>query len=144
MWVEKGGAYGNAERRTQFWHQLSEAPGEAKSDLWQLIEFSKRLSTDDIWPSTLLDSAPEYKGKSLYDVLFSNGTVNQFKLSEIDPEYSNDEAEHFGYYVQKGLFEEYAQFGRGHGHDLADFDRYHQERGLRWPVGAFEKDTIRM
>jgi nitrate reductase (cytochrome) len=32
------------------------------------------------------------------------------------------------------LFEEYAEFGRGHGHDLAPFDRYHEERGLRWPV----------
>ena len=36
--------------------------------------------------------------------------------------------------MQKGLFEEYASFGRGHGHDLAPFDTYHQERGLRWPV----------
>jgi nitrate reductase NapA len=36
--------------------------------------------------------------------------------------------------VQKGLFEEYAEFGRGHGHDLAPFDDYHRERGLRWPV----------
>ena len=27
MWVEKEGAYGNAERRTQFWHQLVDAPG---------------------------------------------------------------------------------------------------------------------
>jgi nitrate reductase NapA len=36
--------------------------------------------------------------------------------------------------VQKGLFEEYAQFGRGHGHDLAPFDAYHEARGLRWPV----------
>ena len=35
---------------------------------------------------------------------------------------------------QKGLFEEYATFGRGHGHDLAPFDTYHQVRGLRWPV----------
>jgi nitrate reductase NapA len=34
MWVEKEGAYGNAERRTQFWHQLVSAPGEARSDLW--------------------------------------------------------------------------------------------------------------
>src|SRR3546814_3639218 len=40
----------------------------------------------------------------------------------------------FGFYVQKGLFEEYAAFGRGHGHDLADFDTYHATRGLRWPV----------
>ncbi|MFX8911014.1 molybdopterin-dependent oxidoreductase, partial [Acinetobacter baumannii] len=29
MWVEKEGAYGNAERRTHFWHQLVTAPGEA-------------------------------------------------------------------------------------------------------------------
>ena len=36
--------------------------------------------------------------------------------------------------MQKGLFEEYAQFGRGHGHDLAPFDTYHKVRGLRWPV----------
>ena len=32
------------------------------------------------------------------------------------------------------MFEEYAEFGRGHGHDLAPFDPYHEERGLRWPV----------
>jgi nitrate reductase NapA len=25
-------------------------------------------------------------------------------------------------------------FGRGHGHDLAPFEAYHRERGLRWPV----------
>lgn len=31
MWVEKEGAYGNAERRTQFWRQQVQAPGEAKS-----------------------------------------------------------------------------------------------------------------
>ena len=30
----------------------------------------------------------------------------------------NDEAKAFGFYLQKGLFEEYATFGRGHGHDL--------------------------
>ena len=48
--------------------------------------------------------------------------------------YTNDETEAFGFYVQKGLFEEYAQFGRGHAHDLAPFDLYHKARGLRWPV----------
>jgi nitrate reductase NapA len=30
MWVEKEGAYGNAERRTQFWYELVPAPGESK------------------------------------------------------------------------------------------------------------------
>lgn len=31
-------------------------------------------------------------------------------------------------------FEEYAAFGRGHAHDLVDFNSYHAGRGLRWPV----------
>jgi len=134
MWVEKEGAYGNAERRTQFWHQLVDAPGEARSDLWQLVEFSKRFTTDEVWPADLLAANPAYKGKTLYDVLFRNGSVDKFAASECDPGYANAEAKAFGFYLQKGLFEEYAAFGRGHGHDLAPFDTYHQVRGLRWPV----------
>ena len=66
MWVEKEGAYGNAERRTHFWHQLVNAPGEARSDLWQLMEFSKRFTTDEVWPAEILAKAPEYRGKTLY------------------------------------------------------------------------------
>lgn len=134
MWVEKEGAYGNAERRTQFWHQLVQAPGEARSDLWQLMEFSKRFTTDEVWPSEILAANPSFKGKSLFDVLFRNGRVDAYGLDQLDPEYENQESKHFGFYVQKGLFEEYALFGRGHGHDLADFDVYHQVPGLRWPV----------
>src|SRR5699024_8183924 len=55
MWVEKEGAFGNAERRTQFWQQLVPPPGNARSDLWQLVEISKRITTDDVWPQALLD-----------------------------------------------------------------------------------------
>ena len=134
MWVEKEGAYGNAERRTQFWHQQVKAPGEAKSDLWQLMEFSKRFTVDEVWPADLLAKQPELKGKTLFDVLYANGKVNAYSLSEIPEDRLNDEARAFGFYVQKGLFEEYAFFGRGHGHDLAPFDTYHQVRGIRWPV----------
>ncbi|HYE39815.1 MAG TPA: periplasmic nitrate reductase subunit alpha [Ramlibacter sp.] len=134
MWVEKEGAYGNAERRTQFWHQLVKPPGESRSDLWQLMEFSKRFTVEEAWPADLLAKAPQYRGKTLFDVLFANGQVNAFPLSQMEAGYDNDDAQSFGFYVQKGLFEEYARFGREHGHDLAPFDTYHQVRGLRWPV----------
>lgn len=134
MWVEKEGAYGNAERRTQFWHQMVNAPGEAKSDLWQVVEFSKRFTTDEVWEKEILDANPEYKGKTLYEVLFANGEVNKFPLSDRYSDFENQESDEFGFYLQKGLFEEYAQFGRGHGHDLANFDDYHEAHGLRWPV----------
>ncbi|SNS11548.1 periplasmic nitrate reductase subunit NapA apoprotein [Sphingomonas laterariae] len=134
MWVEKEGAYGNAERRTQFWHQLVKAPGEARSDLWQLMEFSKRFTTDECWPPALLAANPGFRGKTLFDVLFRNGKVDRFPPSDVEAGYDNAEARAFNFYPQKGLFEEYAEFGRGHGHDLAPFDAYHQARGLRWPV----------
>ena len=134
MWVEKEGAYGNAERRTQFWQQMVTAPGEARSDLWQMMEFSKRFAIEEVWPEELLDANPEYRGKSLYEVLFRNGQVDAFGLDELNPDFDNDESHDFGFYVQKGLFEEYAQFTRGKAHDLAPFDVYHQVRGLRWPV----------
>ena len=134
MWVEKEGAYGNAERRTQFWHEMVDAPGESRSDLWQIVEFSKRFTTDEVWPAEILDANPGYKGKTLYDVLFANGQVDKYPVTDIEDGYSNHEAEHFGFYLQKGLFEEYAAFGRGKAHDLDDFDVYHQTRGKRWPV----------
>ncbi len=134
MWVEKEGAYGNAERRTHFWHQLVDAPGDARSDLWQMMEFSKRFTTDEVWPQDILQANPNYSGKTLFDVLFRNGNVDRFAAKETSAEYANHESKAFGFYVQKGLFEEYASFGRGHGHDLAPFDTYHEVRGLRWPV----------
>jgi nitrate reductase NapA len=141
MWVEKEGAYGNAERRTQFWRQQVAAPGQSKSDLWQYVEFSKRFKVEEVWPAELLDKKPEYKGKTLFDVLFKNGKVNKFPMADVAKvngkyikDYVNDESRELGFYLQKGLFEEYAEFGRGHAHDLAPFDVYHESRGLRWPV----------
>jgi nitrate reductase NapA len=134
MWVEKEGAYGNAERRTQFWRQQVKAPGEARSDLWQLMEFSKRFKVEEVWPENLLAKAPALRGKTLFEILFANGAVNKFPASEIAAGFENDESKHFGFYVQKGLFEEYGAFGRGKAHDLADFALYHRTRGLRWPV----------
>ncbi|KHT51713.1 periplasmic nitrate reductase subunit alpha [Vibrio sinaloensis] len=132
MWIEKEGAYGNAERRTQAWYQQVGTVGEAKSDLWQVMEFSKRFKMEEVWTEEQLAAAPQYRGKTMYDMLFANGVVNKFPIEESRE--LNDDAHHFGYYVQKGLFEEYATFGRGKAHDLAPYDVYHQVRGLRWPV----------
>ncbi len=143
MWAEKEGAYGNAERRTQFWRQQVKAPGESRSDLWQMMEFAKRFQMEEIWPAELLDKAPEYKGKTLFDVLYANGQVDKFPVQEVKDSqgnvYENDEMAHFGFYPQKGLFEEYRMFNSADniikkGHEMAPYDAYHKARGLRWPV----------
>ena len=134
MWVEKEGAYGNAERRTQFWRQQVKAPGEARSDVWQVMEFAKRFKVEEVWPAELIAKDAKLKGKTLFDILYANGVVNKYKLNETAPGFENEDSKLLGFYIQKGLFEEYAKFGRGHGHDLAPFDTYHKARGLRWPV----------
>lgn len=141
MWAEKEGAYGNAERRTQFWRQQVDAPGESKSDLWQLVEFSKRFKVEEVWPQALLEKSPQYRGKTLYDVLYANNQVNKFAKKDITDSrgntYKNQEMDDFGFYIQKGLFEEYRRFqleGPKKGHEQAEFETYHKTRGLRWPV----------
>lgn len=105
------------------------------------MEFSKRFKVEEVWPAELIAKKPELKGKTLFDVLFANNAVNKYPKADLAKAndhaikgYTNDETEAFGFYVQKGLFEEYAKFDRGHAHDLADFDVYHKARGLRWPV----------
>ncbi|NOZ95882.1 MAG: nitrate reductase catalytic subunit NapA [Acidobacteria bacterium] len=159
MHFEKWGLYGNTERRTQGWRQMADPPGQARSDVWQMLEFSKRFTLREVWGRKpvpglkaagfedgwlpdVLESAramgytPE---TTLYEVLFATPRARSFPWP--DPRakgYHNCTAEAAGldWFPEKALFQEYVIFGRGHGHDLADFDVYMDPavRGLRWPV----------
>ncbi len=89
---------------------------------------------------------------TMYEILFANKIATSYKLDEKDPiqtGYDNSEGygdsrnvvgtdgkvfNGYGFFIQKYLWEEYAAFTRGHGHDLAPFDMYHKVRGLKWPV----------
>jgi nitrate reductase (cytochrome) len=159
MVYEKWGGYGNSERRTQLWREQVPPPGEARSDLWQIMEFSKRFKLADVWgrqpvPGLAADgfdegalpdvlAAAERMGyrrdQTLYEALFA--TEENRKARWPDPVArgrENHTVVHgkLDWFPEKALFEEYAGFGRGHGHDLAPFDTYYRDdvRGLRWPV----------
>jgi nitrate reductase NapA len=159
MIFEKWGAYGNAERRTQLWREQVPPPGDARSDVWQILEFSKRFKLKDVWGEQKIPGLKEtgftdgqmpdvmqkalamgYKADdTLYTVLFANERNKKFAWP--DP-VANGHDNHTvnllgdGWFAEKALFEEYALFGRGHGHDLADFNQYFEKdvRGLKWPV----------
>ncbi len=90
LWVERTGMFGNSERRTQQWFQAVEPPGEAKSDVWQLMEVGRRMGYGKLFP--------------------------------------------YGAEYEREIFEEYRRFSLGHGHDLAPYSAYVENRGLRWPV----------
>lgn len=163
MIYEKWGAYGNAERRTQHWRQQVIPVGEAMSDTWQMMEFSKRFKLKDVWGAKKIDDSltlPDVLKEAeafgytpettLYEVLYANAESAKFAPKDpIMADFDNSEVfgdkrnveggdgkvyKGCGFFVQKYLWEEYRKFGLGHGHDLADFDTYHKVRGLRWPV----------
>jgi len=89
---------------------------------------------------------------TMYEVLFANKRAKSYEIDMEDPiqaGFDNSEClgderkvvgsdgkifDGYGFFIQKYLFEEYADFGRGHAHDLAPFDVYHKVRGLKWPV----------
>jgi nitrate reductase NapA len=49
LWIEKEGYYGNTERRTQHWEKMVEPPGEARPDVWQLVEVARRTGHGDLF-----------------------------------------------------------------------------------------------
>ena len=89
---------------------------------------------------------------TMYDILFANKVAKSYKLDQndiIQKGYDNTDGygdarnvvgsdgkvfQGYGFFIQKYLWEEYASFTRGHGHDLAPFNMYHKVRGLKWPV----------
>ena len=156
---EKWGLYGNSERRTQAWRQVVDPPGEARSDVWQVLEFSKRFKLAEVWGEQPLSGLEEdgfaegklpdvlaaaeelgyRRDQTLYEVLFA--TPSSRKVAWPDPVGSGHhcctaEASNLDWFPEKALFEEYRHFGVDHAHDLAPFDTYYRDdvRGLRWPV----------
>jgi len=159
MIFEKWGLYGNAERRTQAWREQVPPPGAARSDVWQVLEFSKRFRLKDVWgeqpvPGLQEDGFPDGKlpdvlaaadkmgyspDATLYEVLFATPDSRKYKWPDpVAAGHDNHTVKALGenWFPEKALFQEYIQFGRGHEHDLADFDVYYRDdvRGLKWPV----------
>ncbi len=117
MWVEREGMYGNSERRTQYFEQMVEPPGEAMSDTWQLIEVARRMGFEKQFyykkESHVEEIYDEYRrhheGKkhamAPLEVLKSqpgvqwpyvNGKPTKWRFnSKYDPACSNGEAFHF-------------------------------------------------
>jgi nitrate reductase NapA len=159
MIFEKWGGYGNAERRTQLWRQQVDPPGEARSDVWMMLEFAKRFRLKDVWgekavPGLKADGFPDGRlpdvlaeaqkmgygpEATLYEALFATPENRKVvwpdAVAKGRPN-STVQALKEGWFVEKALFEEYRQFTVGHQHDLAAFDVYYRDdvRGLRWPV----------
>lgn len=150
LWRQQVVPVGDAMSDTWQWVELSKRftvkevwgewkpSGPRKEAMPSMIEAAKAMGYNE--------------NTTMYEILFANDRAKSYKIDMNDTTqkgYDNSECmgdarnvvgsdgqifKGYGFFIQKYLFEEYADFGRGHGHDLADFDTYHKVRGLKWPV----------
>jgi len=127
MWVEKNGIFGNSERRTQQWFKMVEPPGDARDDCWQIIAVARRL----------FDRGFEGMRNRDGDFLFRVDDAGGREVPAWDWEH------YYDVNVDRALFEEYRPFTRLKHKDLAPYDVYAENRGLRWPVTQQEDGSWR-
>ncbi len=150
LWRQQVLPVGDAMSDTWQWVELSKR--FTVKDVWG--EYQPSGPRKDVLPSMIEQAkAMGYnEDTTMYEILFANKRAKSYKLDQNDPiqkGFDNSEGygdsrnvvgsdgevfKGYGFFIQKYLFEEYADFGRGHAHDLADFDTYHKVRGLKWPV----------
>ncbi len=147
-WRQQVLPVGQAMSDTWQWVELSKR--FTVKDLWgeYTLRNGKKLPN-------VIDAAKKMgysEDTTMFEILFANDRAKSYKLDPNDPiqkGFDNSEClgdsrnvvgsdgkvfTGYGFFIHKYLFEEYADFGRGHGHDLAPFDVYHRVRGLKWPV----------
>ena len=154
-WRQQVLPVGDAMSDTWQWVELSKR--FTIGDLWGeqiLLSNQGKKGKQQTLPDVIKDAEKMgyTKDTTMYEVLFANDRAKSYKIDMNNPiqkGYDNTECvgdsrnvkgsdgktwEGYGFMMHQYLFEEYADFGRGHAHDLADFETYHRVRGLKWPV----------
>ena len=137
MWVEREGQFGNAERRTSVFEKAVDPPGEAKWDLWMLMEIAARTLEGE-----------QIDGQDAFEVLFGEWYDPQAH------DFKGDQRE-----VSRGIWEEYRTFSnpdlnekaalinkdaklKMENKQLAPYDLYIENHGLTWPVREVDGEWL--
>lgn len=118
LWVEKNGMVGNSERRTQQWFKMVDPPGEARDDVWQMIAVARKMYEMGF------EGMKDRDGQFLLNVKNEKGEVVEAWKWDVFKAINAD----------KHFFEEYRKFTVKKHKDLAPYEEYVRNRGLRWPV----------
>lgn len=129
LWVEREGQFGNAERRTSVFEKAVDPPGEAKWDVWILLQVARRVLEGE-----------SIGGKDAFEHLF--GFIWDSSADDFD---GDDRT------VNKAVWEEYRIFSnpsmlpaaeaidkdkklKMDAKQLAPYEEYLSHHGLTWPV----------
>ena len=118
LWVEKNGAYGNSERRTQQWFKMVQPPGQAREDVWMTIAIAHRLF--ELGHPGMKDNA----GKFIFT--FKDDAGNEVPVW--------DYAHFHDINADRVLYEEYRPLTHIKHKHVAPYDELVKATGMRWPV----------
>ena len=137
MWVEREGQFGNGERRTAVFEKAVDPPGQAKWDLWMLMEIAKRVLAGE-----------KIGDEDAFEALF--GAWYDAEAGE----FRGDQRE-----VSRAIWEEYRTFSnpwlneraaainesaalKMEAKQLAPYDLYIDNHGLTWPVREVDGEWL--
>ncbi len=137
MWVEREGQFGNGERRAAVFEKAIDPPGEAKWDLWMLMEISKRVLEGE-----------KIGEKDAFDHLFG------FIYDKEAGDFKGTQRE-----VSARAWEEYRTFSnpwlneranainesaklKMDAKQLAPYEAYLEKHGLTWPVREVDGEWL--
>jgi nitrate reductase NapA len=118
MWVEKNGAYGNSERRTQQWFKMVQPPGQAREDVWMTIAIAHRMF--ELGHPGMKDK----DGKFIFT--FKDDAGNEVPVW--------DYAHFHDINADRVLYEEYRPLTHIKHKHVAPYDELVKATGMRWPV----------
>ncbi|MEY4570489.1 MAG: hypothetical protein RLZZ398_1928 [Verrucomicrobiota bacterium] len=118
MWVEKNGAYGNSERRTQQWFKMVQPPGQAREDVWMTLAIAHRMF--ELGHPGMKDK----DGKFIFT--FKDDAGNEVPAW--------DYAHFHDINADRVLYEDYRPLTHIKHKHVAPYDELVKATGLRWPV----------
>lgn len=130
MWIEREGQFGNGERRTAVFEKAVDPPGDARWDLWMLMEVAKRVLAGE-----------EIGGEDAFDVLFGkwyDKDAADFK-ADTQRQTSIDMWEEYRTFSNPYLNERAAAINaekklKMEAKQLAPYEEYIYNHGMTWPV----------
>lgn len=129
MWVEREGAFGNGERRTAVFEKAIDPPGEAKWDLWMLMEIAKRTLAGE-----------QIDGQDAFEHLFGQWyDVEASDFKDTQREICKSIWEEYRTFSNPSLNERAAAINaeknlKMEAKQLAPYEEYIYNHGLTWPV----------
>lgn len=134
MWVEREGQFGNGERRTAIFEKAVDPPGEARWDVWVLMQVARRvLEGETIEGEDAFDHLFGFIWDRESDAFIGDDREVNRTIWEEYRTFSNPKLNERANAIDSDLGETFGTTLKMEAKQLAPYDEYLSQHGLTWP-----------